>query len=505
MATQVLQPFERVPGEHEYQGLFGNLSIIRQPAFVPPTAVMSACPSSCVKDDLCLYSYIPQVQKLFILEGKIGEGTFSHVYKARLKSDPTKEFAIKFLIPTSHPVRIANELKCLKDVGGSCNVVEVKMCLMHNGHVAIVMPYFPHEKFQDFVSEMTVTEVQEYMTQLLIALQRVHSFNIIHRDVKPSNFLYSREPKRFSLVDFGLAQRLCDLPKSPEPKKVVPVIKQVVFLPPGQTLAARKRPRTLDQENQTVPAAKRQCLPVVHLGPPLHAINVHNLVKVVAATTPLTAALDLAKPVLKVAPLLKVAPVLKVASVAPTPPPVQRGKTKGCNCFGKNEICNICLSRPAEVAPRAGTPGFRAPEVLMKYRGQTTAVDIWAAGVMMLCMLSGRYPFFRSQDDLTALAEIICVLGSQPVQLAAERMGKRLTLSHLKPALDLKTLCERLRGIPAGVGLESPGTDFRYHESWLHVPDSAYDLLSKLLDPDPSSRITAEDALKHDFLRQPLQ
>lgn len=44
-------------------------------------------------------------------------GTFSHVYKARLRSDPTKEFAIKFLIPTSHPVRIANELKCLKDVG----------------------------------------------------------------------------------------------------------------------------------------------------------------------------------------------------------------------------------------------------------------------------------------------------------------------------------------------------------------------------------------------------
>lgn len=113
--------------------------------------------------------------------------------------------------------------------------------------------------------------------------------------------------------------------------------------------------------------------------------------------------------------------------------------------------------------------------------------------------------FFRSQDDLTALAEIITVVGSHPVQLAAERMGKRLTLSHLKPTLDLKTLCEKLRGIRARNGLNPSGNRFRYHDSWLHVPDSAYDLLSKLLDPDPSSRITAEDALKHDFLRQPLQ
>lgn len=496
MTTQVLEHFERVSSEHEYQGLFESLLKRRQPAIGPPSAATRAFPSSSANDDLRLYTYIPEIQKNFIIDAKIGEGTFSHVYKARLRSDPTKDFAIKFLIPTSHPIRIANELKCLKDVGGSCNIVEVKMCLMHDGHVAIVMPYFPHEKFQDFVCELTVAEVQEYMTQLLTALRHVHSFNIIHRDIKPSNFLYSREPKRFALVDFGLAQRLCDLPESPEPKEGVPVV-SMEFLQPAQALAGRKRPRTLDQENQTIPA-KRQCLPVVHVGPPLHTINVHNLAKVVPAMTPLTAALDLAKPV------LKVTPVLKAASTPPTLP-AQRGKTKGCNCFGKNEVCNICLSRPAEVAPRAGTPGFRAPEVLMKYRGQTTAVDIWAAGVMLLCMLSGRYPFFRSQDDLTALAEIITVVGSHPVQLAAERMGKRLTLSHLKPTLDLKTLCEKLRGIRARIGLNPSGNPFRYHESWLHVPDSAYDLLSKLLDPDPSSRITAEDALKHDFLQQPLQ
>ncbi|KAH8034420.1 hypothetical protein HPB51_023734 [Rhipicephalus microplus] len=85
--------------------------------------------------------------------------------------------------------------------------------------------------------------------------------------------------------------------------------------------------------------------------------------------------------------------------------------------------------------------------------------------------------------------------------------GKLLTISHEKPALDLKCLCERLRG--TRVKFEETDNGFeevppRYHESWHHVPDSAYDLLYKLLDPDPSTRITADDALEHDFIKEKL-
>ncbi|XP_076316158.1 cell division cycle 7-related protein kinase-like [Tachypleus tridentatus] len=66
-----------------------------------------------------------------------------------------------------------------------------------------------------------------------------------------------------------------------------------------------------------------------------------------------------------------------------------------CGCFGKPQVCNICLSRSQEVAPRAGTPGFRAPEVLLKYKAQTTAIDVWSAGVIFLSLLSGSYLFFE--------------------------------------------------------------------------------------------------------------
>lgn len=48
-----------------------------------------------------------------------------------------------------------------------------------------------------------------------------------------------------------------------------------------------------------------------------------------------------------------------------------------CNCDGKPQICHKCLTRKAQAAPRAGTPGFRPPEVLLKYPQQTTGKRIF--------------------------------------------------------------------------------------------------------------------------------
>lgn len=43
--------------------------------------------------------------------------------------------------------------------------------------------------------------------QLVRALQHCHSLGVLHRDVKPENFLLvdSRHPVRFKLTDFGLS------------------------------------------------------------------------------------------------------------------------------------------------------------------------------------------------------------------------------------------------------------------------------------------------------------
>jgi len=50
-------------------------------------------------------------------------------------------------------------------------------------------------------------DIRCYLRALLKALAHVHSHKIIHRDVKPSNFLYDLEKRTGVLVDFGLAHK----------------------------------------------------------------------------------------------------------------------------------------------------------------------------------------------------------------------------------------------------------------------------------------------------------
>jgi len=89
--------------------------------------------------------------------------------------------------------------------------------------------------------------------------------------------------------------------------------------------------------------------------------------------------------------------------------------TKGFSSFQNcthsiAEICTLCMSKCNQSTPRAGTSGFRAFEVLLKCPNQTKALDIWSAGVVFLCLLSGKYPFFNARDDALSLMQIMTLL-----------------------------------------------------------------------------------------------
>lgn len=72
---------------------------------------------------LDLKTQIPEVDRLFNVHRRIGEGTFSTVFKASVKwhqdrpMEKRRVFAIKHLIQTTHPRRVAHELICLKEMG----------------------------------------------------------------------------------------------------------------------------------------------------------------------------------------------------------------------------------------------------------------------------------------------------------------------------------------------------------------------------------------------------
>ncbi|KAE8610639.1 hypothetical protein XENTR_v10012192 [Xenopus tropicalis] len=518
-----------------------------------------------------LYAAVPQLRNIFYIKSKIGEGTFSSVYLAigRLRSGEDVTFALKHLIPTSHPTRIAAELQCLSVAGGEDNVMGVKYCFRNKDHVVIVMPYLEHECFADILHSLSLEETKEYMFNLLKALRRIHSFGIVHRDVKPSNFLYNRSLKKFALVDFGLAQGTpdtkIDLLKVLQPKKQgscsqnhpyiisgnwvhqnIPVLRKVNHVSSKQSVkkqwshsGTHISTGNHGQEGLFGSSAQRSVFGERNF-------NVHS-----AVTTDNTT-LKAVKPSKMLDVTTRKLATRKTVSAKSTSSSVNKKASSicqtslACDCYAKDQVCNICLARTRQVAPRAGTPGFRAPEVLTKCPHQTTAIDMWSAGIIFLSLLSGRYHFFNAADDMNALAQIMTIRGSKETIQASKCFGKNLLCSKELPSKDLKTLCEGLRSavlLPNGDqhdiqkqraalqmqimenqdGWFSPESsnithassmvascvsapdnmdiEQSNHNGWDRVPNEAYHLLDRLLDMNPATRITAEEALIHPLFK----
>ena len=83
--------------------------------------------------------------------------------------------------------------------------------------------------------------------------------------------------------------------------------------------------------------------------------------------------------------------------------------------------------------------------------------------------------------------------------------GKNLICSPSQNSGDLRTMCTKLRTAP----VSKQQTTKKYNKenrvseaSWKQVPDSTFDLLSKLLDLNPYTRITAAEALNHPFFTE---
>ncbi|XP_037682587.1 cell division cycle 7-related protein kinase [Choloepus didactylus] len=521
-----------------------------------------------------LYEAVPQLGNVFKIKDKIGEGTFSSVYlaTAQLQVGPEEKIALKHLIPTSHPVRIAAELQCLTVAGGQDNVMGVKYCFRKNDHVVIAMPYLEHESFLDILNSLSFQEVREYMFNLFKALKRIHQFGIVHRDVKPSNFLYNRRLKKYALVDFGLAQGTHDT-KIELLKFVQSETQQESYsqnkshvITGNKISSSGPPPKALNQQPITKSSVKRPYtnaqiqikqgkdgkegsvgLSVQRSVFGERNFNIHSSI---SHESPAVKLMKQSKTV-DVLPR-KLAIKKKAISTKVINSGVMRKTASSCSanltcdCYATDKVCSICLSRRQQVAPRAGTPGFRAPEVLTKCPNQTTAIDMWSAGVIFLSLLSGRYPFYKASDDLTALAQIMTIRGSRETIQAAKTFGKSILCSKEVPAQDLRKLCERLRGIDSKTpkltsDIQGPAShnsafsekidrkashlihtpqaqhsgnslhkrdnngcfdeDATNLEGWDEVPDEAYDLLDKLLDLNPASRITAEEALLHTFFK----
>lgn len=65
-------------------------------------------------------------------------------------------------------------------------------------------------KFEDFYKNTAMATIKKYMISLFESLAVLEDLHVVHRDIKPDNFLFNTHTNKGVLIDFGIA--ICDLP-----------------------------------------------------------------------------------------------------------------------------------------------------------------------------------------------------------------------------------------------------------------------------------------------------
>ncbi|ONM33186.1 hypothetical protein ZEAMMB73_Zm00001d041514 [Zea mays] len=175
-----------------------------------------------------VHGWVPLRAESFERLEKIGQGTYSSVFRARELATGRLVALKKVRFDSVEPESVrfmAREILILRRLRGHPNVVGLEGIITSRSSPSIylVFEYLEHDLAGLSSSpDITFTEPQIkcYMRQLLEGLAHCHARGVMHRDIKCANLLVNNSGE-LKVADFGLANLFAPAPAAPLTSRVV--------------------------------------------------------------------------------------------------------------------------------------------------------------------------------------------------------------------------------------------------------------------------------------------
>ncbi|XP_077992025.1 casein kinase I-like [Glandiceps talaboti] len=145
---------------------------------------------------------------------KIGSGSFGDIYLG-VNIHNGEEVAVKLEPRKARHPQLLYESKIYKILQGGVGVPHIRWYSQEKDHNVLVMDLLGpslEDLFNYCSRRLTLKTVLMLADQMINRIEYVHNRNLIHRDIKPDNFLMGigRHCNQLYLIDFGLSKKYRD-------------------------------------------------------------------------------------------------------------------------------------------------------------------------------------------------------------------------------------------------------------------------------------------------------